>query len=212
MPPLPFHTSGRRIHVVGNTSAGKSTLGQRLAAILDVPFVELDAINWQPDWVGLVDTNPERFESEVAAATAADGWVVAGSYFSFSQKILWPRVQTVVWLDPPMPVLIWRVMTRSWRRWRTKELLWGTNYERFWPQLMLWSRQHSLIYWAVTQGGHKRRRMRAAMADPTWAHIRFVRLTSRGEVEQLVASAASNPQAAKTPATRSRVPPAPTEG
>ncbi len=36
---------GRRIHVLGNTSAGKSTLGTRLAQALDVPFVELDALN-----------------------------------------------------------------------------------------------------------------------------------------------------------------------
>jgi shikimate kinase len=36
---------GRRIHVIGNSCSGKSTLGARLAAILDLPFVELDALN-----------------------------------------------------------------------------------------------------------------------------------------------------------------------
>ena len=42
---------GRRIHVIGNSCSGKSTLGATLA--FRVPFVELDAINWHPRWVGL---------------------------------------------------------------------------------------------------------------------------------------------------------------
>ena len=41
---------GTRIHVIGNSTSGKSTLGARLAEELDATFVELDAINWQPGW------------------------------------------------------------------------------------------------------------------------------------------------------------------
>jgi len=36
-----------RIAVVGTSGSGKTTLARRLAAGLDLPFVELDAINWQ---------------------------------------------------------------------------------------------------------------------------------------------------------------------
>jgi adenylate kinase family enzyme len=168
---------------MGNTSAGKSTLGARLARALDVPFVELDALNWEPGWVGLNATDPREFERRIREATAGDGWVVAGSYTSFSQRVFWPRLQSVVWLDLPLPQLLWRVVTRSWRRWRTRELLWGTNYERFWPQLMVWRKEESLIWWAATQQRRKRRDLLSFMADPRWAHIRFVRLTSSGEVE-----------------------------
>lgn len=56
----PGTSVGRRIHVIGNSCAGKSTLGQRLARALDVPFVELDALNWQPGWVGLNATDPDE--------------------------------------------------------------------------------------------------------------------------------------------------------
>ena len=174
---------GRRIHVMGNTSAGKSTLGTRLARALDVPFVELDALNWEPGWIGLNVTNPAEFERRIRAATAGDRWVVAGSYTGFSQRTFWARLQTVVWLDLPLPQLVWRVLTRSWRRWRTRELLWGTNYERFWPQLMVWRTADSLVWWAVTQQRRKRRSLLAYMADPRWAHIHFVRLTSSAEIE-----------------------------
>jgi adenylate kinase family enzyme len=135
---------GHRIHVMGNTSAGKSTLAMRLAHALHVPFVELDALNWEPGWIGLNATNPAELERRIQVATVGDGWVVAGSYINFSQRVFWPRLQTVVWLD--LPLLVGRVLRRSWRRWRTKELFWGTNYERFWPQLMVWRKQDSLIW------------------------------------------------------------------
>jgi adenylate kinase family enzyme len=173
----------QRIHVLGNVGAGKSTLAARLARALEVPFVELDALNWEPGWVGLNATNPEEFERRTREATAGDGWVVAGSYLGFSQRVFWPQLETVVWLDLPLPQLLWRIVTRSWRRWRSRELLWGTNYERFWPQLMVWRKEESLVWWAVTQQRRKRRSMLECMTDPRWAHLRFVRLTSSAEAE-----------------------------
>ena len=65
----PNHQIGRRIHVVGNSCSGKSVLGKQLATALQVPFVELDALNWRPSWVGLSDTNPEEFERLIGRAT-----------------------------------------------------------------------------------------------------------------------------------------------
>lgn len=174
---------GRRIHVMGNSCSGKSVFGERLAGALQVPFVELDALNWQPGWVGRNETDPEEFESLIAKATAGDAWVVAGSYSSFSQRVFWPRLETVIWLDLPMHLLVWRVIRRSWTRWRSKELLWGTNYERFWPQLMVWKKEDSLVWWIVTQHRRKRRDMRLYMSEPRWRHIRFLRLGSSAEVE-----------------------------
>ena len=52
---------------------------------------------------------------------------MAGLYATFSQRVFWPRLQMAIWLDLPLPRLVWRVVARSWRRWRSKELLWGTN-------------------------------------------------------------------------------------
>ena len=182
-PDVVDHPIGRRIHVVGNSCSGKSVLGERLASALQVPFVELDALNWRPGWVGLNETDPEEFESLIAKATAGDAWVVAGSYMSFSQRVFWPRLETVVWLDLPMHLLVCRVLRRSWTRWRSKELLWGTNHERFWPQLMVWKKEDSLVWWIVTQHSRKRRDIRLYMSEPRWQHIRFLRLESSAAVE-----------------------------
>ena len=174
---------GRRIHIVGNTGAGKSTLSERLARILGASSVELDALNWTPNWVGLHATDPERLAGLIRAATAGEAWVVAGSYMSFSQRVFWPRLETVIWLDLPVSLLVWRILSRSWKRSRSRELLWGTNYERFWPQLMVWRKSDSLVWWAVTQQRRQRRNMLGCMADLRWSHVKFIRLTSQTEVD-----------------------------
>jgi len=40
----------RRIVVIGTTGARKSTLAASLAARLDLPPIELDALHWGPQW------------------------------------------------------------------------------------------------------------------------------------------------------------------
>ena len=130
---------GRRIQVIGDSCSGKSTLGAKLASALGVPLVELDALNWRPGWVGLNATEPEEFERLIAHETCGDEWVVAGSYTRFCQQVFWPRLQTIIWLDLPLYLLVWRMLRRSWTRWRSRELLWGTNYDRLWPRLKVWN-------------------------------------------------------------------------
>ena len=186
---------GGRIQVVGNSGSGKSTLGKRLAEALEVDFVELDALNWLPGWVGLNQTDPDRFERRIRAATRGERWIVAGSYERFSRRILWPRLDSVIWLDLPLPLLVWRFLRRSWRRSRSGELVWGTNRERFRRHLLIW-RDDSLLGWLITQHGRKRRNMAARVSDPRWVHIRFVRLTSPREVEAFAASVVREVRAA----------------
>ena len=179
---------GHRIHVIGSSCSGKSSLAERLARTLALPLVELDALNWEPNWVGLSTTDPDEFERRLRDATADDAWIVAGSYARFSERVFWPRLETVIWLDLPLPLLMARALTRSWRRWRSKQLLWGTNYERFWSQLMVWRKDDSLLWWIATQHRRKRRAMIERMAKPEWSHIRFIRLVSTAETERFVAA------------------------
>ncbi len=183
----------RRVHVIGNSNAGKSTLAAELSRVLGLPLVELDALNWMPGWVGLNATDPAAFEQRIDTAVAGERWVVAGSYTQFSQRVFWDRLDTVVWLDLPMHQLVWRMLRRSWRRARHKELLWGTCTEKFWPQLMVWRGEESLLWWIVTQHGRKRRQMQAFMADPRWSHIRFVHLRSTREITRWVQGLEQSP-------------------
>ena len=181
-------TIGQRVHVIGNSCSGKSTLASRLAKALDAEFVELDALNWQPGWVSLNEANPNELERRFRQATRSDAWVVAGSYSETSQRSFWANLETVIWLDLPMPLLLKRHLVRSWQRARSRELLWGTNVEGFWQHFLVWRKERSLIYWIVTQHRRKRSQMLAWMADPRWSHIRFVRLKSGREAEAFARS------------------------
>lgn len=156
----------------------------RLAAALGVAHVELDAINWLPGWT---ERPHDEFRTMVLAATEGDGWVVSGNYLSRMEDALWGRADMVVCLDLPLPLLIRRQLTRSWHRWRSNELLWGTNTERFFPQLKFWD-SNSLVGFTLQTRTRHRLRFLDAMVDPRWAHLRFVRLTSQHEVDRFVAS------------------------
>lgn len=184
-PPSPI---GRRVHVIGNSASGKTSLAKQLASALQADFVDLDALNWLPDWFALNENDPDELLRRFEHATRGDAWVAAGSYRQFAQRTFWSRLDSVIWLDLPMPLLLWRVLRRSWYRWRTKELLWGTNVERFWPQLALWRRSDSLVYWIISAHHRKRKTMLADMVDPRWAHIRFVRLMSVREVDEFASA------------------------
>ncbi len=186
----------RRIHVVGSSASGKSTLAMRLAAALDARFVELDALNNQPGWVSLAETDPGELEQRMREATGGERWVVAGSYTSHSQRAFWDRLDAVIWLDPPMASCLWRVLRRTWRRWLSRELLWGTSGSGRSSQ---WKKHESLLAYIAKRtreylrdivGYHARRRrnMLEYQSNPCWSHIRFVRLTSAQEVEAFAAA------------------------
>jgi adenylate kinase family enzyme len=175
---------GSRIIVVGPTNSGKSTLAERISKAIGEPFIELDALFWKAGWVSSED---DEWHPRIRDVAASDHWVVAGNYWRHTTPILWPRAQTIVWLDLPLWRTLPRMFNRSWRRWRTRELLWGTNRERFWPQFKVWD-ANSLLRLAFQAQRSMRKRYVAAMADPAFAHIRFIRLRSTAEVEAFTRS------------------------
>ncbi|HRC62477.1 MAG: DUF87 domain-containing protein [Dehalococcoidia bacterium] len=173
---------GRRIAVVGSSGSGKSTVASLLAERLALPFVELDALYWKPGWV---ESEHEEFVGRVQSETAGEGWVVAGNY-SRAWPVYWPRAETVVWLDLPLRVCLGRLVRRSWRRSRERELLWGTNTERFWKHLKLWNANDSLLTWTVLARGPLERRVMREAGPDGMATGRVVRLRSAADVEEFV--------------------------
>lgn len=102
----------RRIVVIGTSGSGKTTLAKAIAARLAIPHLELDNLYWQPDWQ---ETPIAEFRERVTAAIQADRWVIDGNY-SKVRDLVWARADTIVWLDYPKRVVMWRVITRTLRR------------------------------------------------------------------------------------------------
>jgi adenylate kinase family enzyme len=171
----------RRVSLVGAPGAGKTTVARRLAASLGVPFVELDAIFHQVDWGEL---SREAFRTRVTEAVSAEGWVVDGNY-SAVRDLVWQRADTVVWLDLPRRVVVRRVAVRTLRRALTRKPLWNGNREPL-TNFYRWDPQKNIIRWAWVMYPEYVQRYGAAMEDPQYAHIRFVRLATPQDVHALV--------------------------
>jgi adenylate kinase family enzyme len=174
MLPFPY----QRIVVVGATSSGKSTLAERLAQKLNLNYIELDALYWKAGWVG---SSEDEFREKVKAATENTGWVVAGNY-GVSRDIVWPRAEAVIWLDYPFFLILGRLLRRIWIRWRTKELLWGTNREPLWIHLKLWSKD-SLINWLFQTYWKRKRTYPKFFAQREYSHLIVFRFTKPRDME-----------------------------
>lgn len=172
--PFPY----TRIIVIGTTSSGKSTLAEKLAQKLALDFVELDALYWQPNWVGTPD---EEFTAKVDAATRGDRWVVAGNY-SRTRPITWSRAQLIIWLDYAFPVVFWRLITRTIRRNLSKEVLWGTNTDRFWIHFKLWSND-SLVTWLFKTYWRRKREIPTFFEIPEYGHLELLHFKTPKETE-----------------------------
>lgn len=170
----------RRVSIVGNSGSGKSTLGRALASGLGVPYTELDSIFHQPGWQPL----DREFRTRVAELVSADGWVVDGNYTAV-RDLVWGRADTVIWLDLPRRTVMRGVVGRTRRRMLTREELWNGNRESL-RNLFRRDPAESIIRWAWTQHHAYRTRYAALAEGPEWAHIRFVRVTSRREAGRLV--------------------------
>ena len=163
-----------RINVVGTSGSGKSTFARQIAEECNIPYIEMDALFWKPNWTKSTD---EEFFPRLKEALSSDDWVLDGNY-QRTQPIKWRRVQTVVYLDLPFRVVLYRMIRRCLvRGWRREEL-WAGNRETLWKHLFT---RDSMILWTISSFPKLRRRYATAFATTENSHIRFVRLRSRKE-------------------------------
>ena len=175
----------RRVSVVGVSGSGKTTVARTLAARLSVPHIELDAIYHQPGWAALPAA---EFRARIAALVAGEAWVIDGNYSSTVQSLVWARADTVMWLDPPRRSVMPRIIWRTIRRIVLRQELWNGNRERL-RNLLSWDPEQSVISWAWHHYPVYRQRYTAAVADPRFAHLTFIRIGDPTALRQLLNTA-----------------------
>jgi adenylate kinase family enzyme len=169
----------RKVSIISSASGnGKTTLGRRLASVLDVPFVELDALVHGPNWT---ETPDDTLRALLEPILAGDGWVIDGNYGSKFGNLVLERADTVVWLDLPVHVWLPRLIRRTMRRIRNHEELWNGNGESLGDAV--WGKD-ALIPFALRMHRQRRRTYPDRLAPfPT------VRLRSQAEVDTFLSSA-----------------------
>ena len=170
-----------RIVVVGTSGSGKTTLAKALAAQLALPYIELDALNWQAGWRDLVRNDPDEFVRRVALAVAADAWVVDGNY-GLVREFVWRRATHLVWLDYDRAVVMYRVIRRSLVRAMLRTELWAGNRER-WLHML---RPSHPIRWAWSTWCRRRREFEERIGQRDYADLVVLRLRRPREAEKLL--------------------------
>ena len=173
----------KKLVVVGTTSSGKSTLAEQLAQKIGGDFIELDALNWGPNWK---PARNETLRARAEKATRAPCWVVAGNYRT-TRPITWPRAEAVIWLDYSLWVVFWRLWWRTWKRVFFREELWNGNREHLWTQLKLWS-EESLFHWLFKTYWRRKREYPQLFAQPEYAHLAIIHFKRPKETEEWLTS------------------------
>ncbi|POH74229.1 AAA family ATPase [Arthrobacter glacialis] len=172
--PLPARP--QRILVAGVSGSGKTSLAGRLGQLLEVPHTEIDALFHGPNWTERTD-----FMADVDHLSSAPGWVTEWQYRQ-ARPLLAERADTLLWLDFPMPVSMWRLIRRTARRRLRREELWNGNFEG--PLWTLFTDRDHIIRW----GWQTRNKLKAAIPvlAQSQPHLQVVRLRSPREVEHWV--------------------------
>ena len=160
----------QRICIIGTSGAGKTTLARQVAQKLNIPHFELDSLFWEPNWV----TAPrDIFRRRVEESLIGNNWIVDGNY-SKTRDIVWGKANTLVWLDYSFPLIMSRVLWRTFHRVVTKQQICNGNYE----SLKKTFSKESIILWSLQTYRKRKREYPILIKQPEYSHLNIVRLNS----------------------------------
>lgn len=125
----------KKILILGNCGVGKTTFSRKLAKKLSLPLIHLDLLYWQPNW-----TKPslQAWRETVTTLVAGEKWIIEGNYRN-SLDLRVPASDTVIFLDFPKSLAMWRALTRFFQSMgRNRPEIGGENLEKIDWQFLQW--------------------------------------------------------------------------
>ncbi len=167
----------RRVVVAGTSGSGKTTLARSVAALLELPYFEIDGLFHGSGW-----TRRPEFRADVERLTAGERWVTEWQY-SAVRGLLAARADTMVWLDYSRALVMWRVTRRTLRRRVRRDVMWNGNVE---PPLWTFfrSKEH-IVRWAWNTHHKTPHRVGRLLEEGT--HLTVVRLRSPRQAHEWLA-------------------------
>ena len=126
-----FESLSQRTVIIGNSGAGKGALAESLSALVHVPVIDLDLLNWEGDEYGRKrdDDAARRMTLDVSAQPL---WIIEGVYGWLAESAL-PRATALIWLDLQWSLCHAGLLARGPRRGATDQdgaelLKWAETY------------------------------------------------------------------------------------
>ncbi|KAK6524297.1 hypothetical protein TWF694_005950 [Orbilia ellipsospora] len=156
IPPLIGDGKGvYRIHVIGNSGSGKSTISRQLSTILKTPYIPLDEVFWNPDWVQCSEDEFQTRINLLLEQHRETGWIIDGNY----SRRMGPAVKNertdCVWLDPPLLLYLPRLIFRTFLRLIRMEPACAPGCDESIFNVLK-PNDDSIIWWCITHHGYCR--------------------------------------------------------
>ena len=99
----------QRIAIIGSPGSGKSTFARRLGDLTGIEVFHLDRLFWNPGWVETPRSEWIQLQEELIQRPS---WIIDGNYGS-TMDIRIQAADTVVFLDVPRYICLWRAIKRA---------------------------------------------------------------------------------------------------
>ncbi|WP_299964240.1 AAA family ATPase [uncultured Roseobacter sp.] len=172
----------QRVMILGGPGSGKSTLARRMGVRTGLPVHHMDHIHWLPGWAER--PKPEKI-AMAQRIERSPAWIFEGG-LSATYDHRASRADTLVWLDLPVGLRMWRV---TWRLMR--------NYGQRRPDMaegcLETVHRETLPFYVYiwrTRRTHRSRIQRLIDAHP---RLSVHQLTSRGAVARFIAGLGTAP-------------------
>ncbi|MEM6964853.1 MAG: AAA family ATPase [Bacteroidota bacterium] len=138
----------KRVMILGCCGSGKSTFAKKIHQINALPLIHLDAHYWKPNWV---ESTEEEWQAKVNELAAGEQWIMDGNY-SGTWHLRIPRADTLIFLDKPTSVCLYRVIKRIFQhRGKVRSDMREGCYERWdwdflhYVMVFRWTRRRRLL-------------------------------------------------------------------
>jgi adenylate kinase family enzyme len=142
--------------ILGISSSGKSTLANTLAKEYGIDHIELDHVQWKPNWtMSTKEEFTKALEETLAVAEQrilegkTKGWVIDGNYRNH-RHLIWPKADVAIFLNYSFSVVMFRLWLRTLRRLIFKIPVCNGNIET-WTNAF--ASKESLFVWVWTMHG-----------------------------------------------------------
>ena len=98
----------KKVILIGSGASGKSTMARQLGEKLKIEVYHLDALFWQPNWVGVPKDEQRKVQNELVKK---EEWIIDGNYGG-TMEIRLNAADTIIFLDIHRVICVYRAFKR----------------------------------------------------------------------------------------------------